>query len=122
VTWRHTTEDIIARLSRTQPHFHAWVRHLSPDPLALTFQFAVIDKWRKVHANDVDALYVRLHEEVDVWVAAHGRCLPLPTKEEFAEAVMLYLPMVLGVSWQRVRNLAPARDPVEMLARIKRSR
>ncbi|MDH6276619.1 hypothetical protein GUK36_29875 [Rhizobium leguminosarum] len=115
-------EDIITRLSRTQPHCAQWMRNLTNDPLGLAFQFGVVDKWRRAHASDVDALYVRLFEEIAVWVARTGRHLPIPTKEEFAVTVKLYLPMVLGVSWQRLRNLPPPPSLEEVRARLKRSR
>ncbi|WP_037084655.1 hypothetical protein [Neorhizobium vignae] len=115
-------EDIITQLTRRHPHCPRWMGNLSKDPLGTAFQFAVIDKWRQAHAGDVDALYVRLFEEIAVMIARTGRHYPVPTREEFAETIKLYLPMVLGVSWQRLRNLPPPPTPEEMRSRIKRSR
>ncbi|PDS28015.1 hypothetical protein [Rhizobium phaseoli] len=115
-------EELVARLLGRHPHFPTWIMGVTLDPIGLGFQFAVIDRWRRECAGDVDALYLRLVAAFENHNARRGCSWPVPTRDVFAKTVALYLPMVCGISWRRILDLPPRRDHASEQVRIKRSR
>lgn len=114
-------DDIFISFAKKHPGFGVWAMGLTNDPITLAFQFAVIDRWRP--ERDVDVLYARLHDEAELYAALNGvQRMPMPQRDEFAETVKLYLPMIFNVPWRRIRNLPLPKDPGVEQVRIKRSR
>ncbi|TCA89201.1 hypothetical protein [Rhizobium leguminosarum] len=91
-------QDLIVRLLRRHPHFEEWIRLLGASTTHdLAFQFAVVDRWRARHPGDVDMLYKRLMEEINLWTAFHNLSMFVPRKSEFAKIVHLHMLMVCNV-------------------------
>ncbi|PVE55328.1 hypothetical protein DC415_12490 [Agrobacterium tumefaciens] len=117
-----TLEDLYSRLCKRHPHFRGWVADLGPRSLAVNASFAVIDRWHRECSGDVDALYKKLRLAILEFNLRRTCTVAMPTRKEFAQVFALHLPMVLGISWQRIRDEVRIPAPGESIVRVKRSR